>query len=377
MKNTNCQYGFRRNCGTNTALSEIVDRILCDMNNRKKCTGLFMDLSKAFDCVNHEILLNKLERMGIRGVALKLFESYLTDRQIIVSANETLSSSKKINISVPQGSVLGPILHLLYVNDLCKLQLRGHLALFADDTSTFYSSNSFETNMESINEDMAKINEYFRINKLTLNLKKTHYINFGRSKTAEEYSNGIDCEGTLIEHTKQLKFLGLHIDSQLSWAKHIDCLCAKLSGAIGVLRKLNFLPVSTLRKLYYAIVNPHLKYAAAIWTKACQTQVNTLQVIQRMAIKSCHKLAKRFGTMELFCNVAKTILPIKAIGTLQTCTIVHSALHRLSRTNFKFTYEEKGRTRRTQTKRLVKIRVNVKTYGENAISYAGPNEYDK
>lgn len=221
------------------------------------------------------------------------------------------------------------------------------------------------------------MNEYFRINKLTLNLKKTNYINFGRSKTVEEHSNGIECEGATIEHTKQLKFLGLHIDSQLSWAKHIDCICAKLSGTIGVLRKLNFLPVATLRKLYYAIVNPHLEYAAAIWTRACQTHVNKLQVIQRMAIKSCHKLAKRFGTIDLFCNVAKTILPIKAIGILQTCTIVHSAIHKLSRTNFEFKYEEKGRILRTKTKRLVKIRVNVKTYGENTLKYAGPNEYDK
>lgn len=95
------QYGFRKNCGTNTALSEIFDMLYCDMNERKKCTGLFMDLSKAFDCVNHDILLNKLERMGIRGVALQLFKSYLTNRKIIVNANDSLSTPRNINISVP------------------------------------------------------------------------------------------------------------------------------------------------------------------------------------------------------------------------------------------------------------------------------------
>lgn len=303
--------------------------------------------------------------------------SYLTNRKIIVNVNGSCSAPHDINISVPQGSVLGPILYLLYVNDMCKLGLKGKLRMFADDTSTFYASkHSFGDNMDNISSDMVKIKEFYRINRLTLNLTKTHYMNFGQSKSASEYSDGINCEGTEIQHSDHLKFLGLHIDKKLTWAKHIDCTCAKVSGAAGALRKLHFLPKNILRKLYFALVHPHLQYAAAIWSHASQTHVNKLQIIQRMAIKSCYKLSRRFGTEALFCDVAKTILPVKAIGIMQTCTIVHAALHKQTRTNFEFKYEERRRTTRRPIG-LEKIRVVVKTYGESAIKYAGPCEYNK
>lgn len=313
--------------------------------------------------------------MGIRGIALRLFTSYLTNRQIIVNVNGTYSTSRSITISVPQGSVIGPILYLLYVNDMCKLQLIGLLRKFADDTSTFYASNSHEKNTESIKEDMSKINEYYRLNKLTIDVRKTKYTNFGRSRTAREHCNGIDCEGSSIEDATSLKFLGLHIDNQLSWSQHIDIICARVSGAIGAFRKLNFLPIRIMRKLYYAIVHPHLEYAAAIWTRASQTHVKKLQVVQRMAIKCCYKLFWRHSTMDLFTNVAKFILPIKAIGVLQICSIVHAALHKLARSNLEFEHETQRSLRRARG--LIKLRVHIKTCGTNAIRYAGPTEYDK
>lgn len=127
-------------------------------DNTTKCTGLFMDLSKAVDCVNHDILMRKLERMGIRGLALNLFGSYLCNRQLIVNVNEMKSKSTTINIGVPQGSVIGPILYLLYVNDIGKLKLHGRLRLYADDSSVFYASRSFAINIQMLKKDLAKSN---------------------------------------------------------------------------------------------------------------------------------------------------------------------------------------------------------------------------
>lgn len=370
-----CQYGFRRKCGTNTALSEIVDMLQCQMNDWKtKCTGLFMDLSKAFDCVDHKILLDKLHRMGIRGIAFDLLKSYLSNRKIVVHVNDSISQPRTMNIGVPQGSVLGPILYLLYVNDIAALQLRGKLKLFADDSSVFYASCSFEQNMIKLRDDLPKIAEYFRLNRLTLNLRKTNYVHFGYSRTADDHRNGVELAGTRIEHADKVKYLGLVIDRHMSWEKHIDSVCAKVSGAIGALWKLSFLPVKILRNLYYAIVHPHLDYAAVIWTQAAQTHLQRVQVLQRKALKCCYKLNMRFDSIALFCDTAKTVLPLKAIGVLQLCSIVHSSVKQLAKTNFTFAYAENHRSRRRP---IPMLRFQARNgYGESAIQCRGPKEYD-
>lgn len=163
------QFGFRPKCSTKVAIAETIDDIQRQLNRGKPAKGLFMDLSKAFDCVNHEILLSKLEAAGIRGIALNLFKSYLSDRTISVKANGNIGKTYTMNISVPQGSRLGPVLYLIYVNDFGNLPLKGRANLFADDTFVIYNGTSNEMNGEHLKYDLEIIYEYFRINKLTLN----------------------------------------------------------------------------------------------------------------------------------------------------------------------------------------------------------------
>lgn len=237
------QHGFRPNHSTNIAIIEIVDMLHRELNAKKVPTALFMDLSKAFDCVNHIILLYKLEKAGIRGIALQLFESYLKNRQMKVKANGTVGRAFDLKIGVPQGSILGPILYLIYVNDLANLQLQGNMRLFADDTSIFYTQSTIQQNMCSLENDIKLIDEYYRLNKLTVNLSKTELIHFHSSKIVIPSTQTITYKGTSIKNVPSVKHLGLIFDSQLQWKAHIEKLAAKLASIVGIFTKIGaFLP---------------------------------------------------------------------------------------------------------------------------------------
>lgn len=159
------QFGFRKKCGTITALTEVVNGIQCELNDRKVSTGLFTDLTKASDTVNHDILLHKLELAGIRGVSLQLFSSYLSGRKLVVDANDVKSGRKDMNIDITQGSICGPLMFLIYINDIFELKLHGQLYLFADDSASFYHSAKINENIVKMCEDIAIITIYLRINR--------------------------------------------------------------------------------------------------------------------------------------------------------------------------------------------------------------------
>lgn len=369
------QYGFRSKCGTSTALAEIVATLQGNLNNDRCVTGLFMDLSKAFDTVNHEILLSKLEKAGVRGVPHRLFESYLEDRFMVVNVNGKMSRPRKINISVPQGSVLGPLLFLLYINDMGALDLRGKLRLFADDSADFLESSSFTINAEYMMYDLTLLSEYFRVNKLTLNLNKTKFVNFGSARKINQTSKSIEYQSSTIERVDCIKYLGLQIDSRLSWSNHIEHVSTRIAGAIGAISRLHYLPSKILVNIYFSLVHSHLNYAASIWTAAKAVHVNKLQALQRRAIKRCYKLEDRFSTENLFTEVAKTILPLKALGVLQVCTMVYSVLHGELRSNLHFEYETDRRSAR-RSPRLVRVRKQHDCI-DGSIYFRGPIEFDK
>ena len=176
------QYGFRKGRSTDMALIELTDKISRAIENNEYTLGIFLDLSKAFDTVNHEILLKKLNFYGIRGTALDWFERYLTNRKQTVKSNDVKSVPQTITCGVPQGSVLGPLLFLIYINDIHKSSSYFSFILFADDTNLFSSGKNLKMLCKRANIELQKVSIWLKANKLTLNVTKTQYIIFKSRK---------------------------------------------------------------------------------------------------------------------------------------------------------------------------------------------------
>ena len=216
------QYGFREKHSTNLAIMELVTKITQAIENKEYTIGVFLDLSKAFDTVNHNILLHKLEHYGIRGVALDWFKNYLSNRIQVVKYNSSRSDSLEIKCGVPQGSVLGPLLFLIYMNDIGKCSRLLSFISFADDTNLFLSHRDAYTLSNTMNQELKNITTWLSTNKLSLNVNKTHFMIFKTKNRTFSQRMSITIDGQQIEQVKYTKFLGLFIDEELSWKYHIN-----------------------------------------------------------------------------------------------------------------------------------------------------------
>ena len=196
----------------------------------------FLDFSKAFDTVDHKILLDKLYHYGVRGCADKWFTSYLTGREQFVTYNGVKSHNQFIKCGVPQGSILGPLLFLLYINDLASVCQYTFPILFADDSNLFISGNDADLIMKTLNTELKEISLWLKANKLSLNIKKTHFMIFS-SKNKPHPDMNINIDGEIINETSKTKFLGVITDNKLSWKDHILYISGKLARGTGVILK--------------------------------------------------------------------------------------------------------------------------------------------
>ena len=206
------QYGFRKKHSTNLATIELMTKILLAIDNNEYTIGVFLDLAKAFDTVNYEILLTKLEHYGIRGIALEWFKNFLTNRKQIVKYKQKKSESLTIKCGVPQGSILGPLLFLIYMNGISRCSEILSIILFVDDTNLFLSHKNSDTLEKTMNHELRKIASWLSANKLSLNIKKTHFIIFKSRGKKPNQNVSVKINGQPIEQVKNTKFLGLYID---------------------------------------------------------------------------------------------------------------------------------------------------------------------
>ena len=210
------------------ALIILIDKITQALENGDYVIGIFLDFSKAFDTIDHHILLKKLEMCGIRGVAHKWIQSYMSNRYQYVQYNDVSSSWKKIVCGVPQGSILGPLLFLMYINDLASITKHIFPLMFADDTNGFVIGKDLYNMQQEINKELHVISEWLKTNKLSLNVDKTHFMVFSGKKKIS-YAISIMIDGKHIERVAHTKFLGVIIDENLTWKLHI-CSVKKKNG---------------------------------------------------------------------------------------------------------------------------------------------------
>ena len=231
----------------------------------KQYVVYFVDLQKAFDTVNHEILLEKLDHYGIRGVTKQWFKSYLTDRKQFVSINGFNSDVKTLRHGVPQGSVLGPLLFLLYINDLHLAIKHSKVYHFADDTNLLQINESFKQTQKYLNFDFKFLHKWLLANKISLNCDKTELIFFHKPRTKLPEKIKIKLNGTVLKHTHAIKYLGVYLDETLSGDHHCKELSKILSRANGMLSKARHYAPEELKSMYHALFSSHLTYGLQVW----------------------------------------------------------------------------------------------------------------
>ena len=320
----NHQYGFRPKHSTSHAVTELVQYINNSFDNNENLIGVFLDLSKAFDTIDHNILLNKLNYYGVRGVALDWFKSYLSDRSQYVSFKSTNSDKFNLNCGVPQGSVLGPLLFIIYTNDLPNILKSSRVILFADDTTIFIKGKNKNILYKLIQKDLDLVTDWFKANKLSLNVSKTNLINFYKK------SNAVNCEnaqclkmaGETISEVDCAKFLGIYIDKHLEWNEHINYVHSKLSHSNYIICTCkNYLNKRNLLTLYYSLFHHYLNYGIINWGNAKEMYLNGLRILQKKCVRNIHKAKYTAHTKPLY--VKSNILNIDNMYKHQTVLLMY------------------------------------------------------
>ena len=241
------------------------------------------DIKKAFDSVNHRILLRKLYSYGIRGITLEWFKSYLKDRCCFVEMNSIKSNLRKFNIGVPQGSILGPILFLFYINDLPSAFQIANTTLFADDTTISISHNDYDSLCVSVNLELTRLYDWTLQNRLTLHADKTELIAYS-NRTPNDGAQDIIMNNSVITRSQlsndsQCKFLGIRLDLDMkpTFKRHISFVTAKISKHSGILYKIkNKMPLFARINYYYAFIYPYLTYNVEVWGGLYQSHLQPL-----------------------------------------------------------------------------------------------------
>ena len=338
------QYGFQKGKSTEHNLIHVVNFIANALNNGNFCIGVFLDLKKAFDVCDHGILLKKLKQFGITNKAHDWFSSYLHNRVQKVDINGKISNPETINISVLQGTTLGPILFLCYINDIFHAtELATYL--FADDTTRLAEHKNLNELITFINTELHKLANWFKSNKMAVNISKTKYIIFRtKGKKIDNtcgkivFNNneiGMKNDPNLITELERVfidnpdaegryfKLLGVYLDEFLSFDKHIDYICAKMSRSIYCIkRSVNKLSFKSLKSLYHALVHPHLLYCINIMACSATKNINRITKLQKKAIRIITKSKNDEHTAPLF--VSTKILPFDKLILQRKLLFMHS-----------------------------------------------------
>ena len=375
LNRNNClyrlQFGFRDKHSTTHALTYLTESVRKSLDGGLYACGVFVDLQKAFDTVDHEILLKKLDHYGIRGIENNWYKSYLSNRKQYVFIKGSTSEEVIMQHGVPQGSVLGPLLFLLYINDLNAAISHSETIHFADDTSLVLANKSLKQLEVNMNNDLRNLSDWLKANKISLNADKTELLIFRHPNKKLSDTLELKIDEKYLHPSEYVKYLGLYIDSHLNWKYHIDNLAAKLTRATGMLSKIrHYIPPDLLTSIYYGIFSAHLTYGSQVWCQGNNTNVNRITKLQNRAIRIINRAAFYEPVDILYKN--KHILKIKSLIELQNALFVYDSLNNNLPIVFNEMFELVSNTAYRKTRRSHSCKVKIPkfrtaTYGSNSI----------
>ena len=320
------QFGFRRSHSTNHTLLNIVERIRRSLDDGNFACGVFVDLQKAFDTVDHSILISKLSHYGIRGKAKDWFHSYLSNRSQFVSISSKGSSVKIIPHGVPQGSVLGPLLFLIYINDLHQAIFSSETFHFADDTHLLHFNHDLLSLCNRVNRDLRSLQTWLKANKISLNTAKTEFLIFRHYRKNLPFIPFLKIGGKKIFQSSYIKYLGVLLDSYLNWKSHTTLLSAKLARANGIISKLrHYVSTKTLINIYFALFNSHLQYGCQLWCLTDNTTTKPIYILQKKALRLITFNNSRCPSSPLFSDLK--ILKVFDLVKCLNISFVHKFLN--------------------------------------------------
>ena len=306
------QFGFQARNSTDHAALVLSDSILSALEKNEFLLSLFIDLSKAFDTVDHNILLQKLEYYGVRNENLKWFKSYLHNRRQFVTHGETL---RLITCGVPQGSILGPLLFLIYINDIAKCSSLLSFILFADDTTAFFSGKKPLEVFRTVNEEIPKLQNWFYANKLSLNALKTKYILFHKTNMEDELPlklPNVTFNTLSVERVDKFKFLGIFFDENMSWKHHIAHVEKKLSSVARMIYKArSFLKTRTLKLIFDSMAQSYVNYGNIVWASTYHTNLKQILIKQKHISRMIYYKGRR-------CHARPLMKDLRALNVYQT-----------------------------------------------------------
>ena len=385
-KNDIYQFGFRKNHATSNALTEVIDHIYKSLDEGKYVFEIYIDLKKAFDTVQHQILLYKLQHYGIRGIALEWFDSYLSKRKQFVVTNgiqsDILESS---DYGVPQGSVLGPILFLLFINDIHKSLDKIIIKLFADDTNCFISGNNFNQLERLAETELNKLQKWINANKLTINFdpKKSSYCIFKQKNKClpVNFDRGLTMGTKVLKYKENTRYLGLLLDHKLTWESHIKELNKKLVKYNGIFSKIRHsLPVSYCHTVYNAFISSRPNYGSEIYTNTTKKVIQPLIVTQNKILRILQFKNIKTPTNNLYREFS--VLKLTDMHDFNICCIVQKFMylrHLLPEAlNDLFCRNEQIHHHNTRNKMdLHPVKIKTKLYDEKTISFQGRNCWNR
>lgn len=331
------QYGFRQNLSTEDAVTALTSHIVANVDSGQKCIAVFLDLKKAFDTVSVPILVRRLENIGIRGVALSLFADYLNERKQQVKIGQYISNESSVTYGVPQGSVLGPTLFLIYINSLCNMKINsGRVFSYADDTAIVFVGSTWDSVRHSAEAGLAEIGNWLKANLLTLNTEKTNYIAFTNYSSSQPdtnfkiqihhcYDHSKTCSCIAISKVTDTKYLGVVVDQRLSWHAQIELMMGRTRKLMWIFKKLRYIAdKKLLKQVYIALAQSLLVYCIPVWGGASKIKFLELERAQRALLKVMYFKSYRFPTDSLY-KISDT-LSVRQLYMLNIILKAHRAL---------------------------------------------------